>query len=372
VGALALVTSCQGNQQPIAWPDVVQAIVAGRHAPAIDLFEVWVCNVPIDTTDPLYADTSDRLAANADFVVDQIAERVDTYWAAVSHGAYRPRFVAGGSVTIDATEHSQQCIDSALARATPDADAVLVVATAQHASDQPGGRSTPGSWLDCTDACAAAATGRYVYIGANDFVAATDSPMPLDLVEHEVGHSMGLPHSGDAVGADGDQGIGPYDVMADPAAPRAIDPTRRDAPDMLAIDRLDLGWLPSSAVRVAAGSVDHATLSPSTGTSGTRLIVVPIDAHRVLTVELLPDQGYDDHLAHTGVVVHLIDDSPEQCGATTRCTDLERVQQIVAADNSDRTLLGSHDRATFAGRTVVVDAVDGASHTPTATITVSG
>ena len=106
---------------------------------------------------------------DADFVVDRIGAGVGAYWAAVSHGAYRPTFHAGGTVEIDAGETSEQCIERALARSSRRADGVLVVADAQHAADQPGGRSTPGSWLSCTDVCSAAETGRYVYVGANDF-----------------------------------------------------------------------------------------------------------------------------------------------------------------------------------------------------------
>jgi M6 family metalloprotease-like protein len=366
-----IATSCHDDRPVPVLPDVVQTIVAGRAAPATDLFEVWVCAVPTDVTDPLYAPIDDRLTLNADFVVRQIAGGVGAYWSAVSHDAYRPRFVAGGIVSIAATETSQQCIDAALHRARRDADAVLVVANAQHASDQAGGRSTPGGWLECTEACDAPSTRRYVYIGANDFTAALDRPMPLDLIEHEIGHSLGLPHSGDVVGATGNQGVGPYDVMADPASPRAIAPSRRDAPDLLAVDRLDLGWLPTDAVRVADGADQQITLSPSTGTNDTRLIVVPIDGHRVLTVELLPDQGYDDHLPRAGVVVHLIDDSPEQCGATTHCTDLQRVQQIVAADGSDHTLLEPGDRVTIDGHTITIDAVQPVFHSFGATVTVS-
>ena len=236
----------------------------------------------------------------------------------------------------------------------PDADAVLVVADAQHASDQPGGRSSPGSWSTCDGSCPAGETGRAVYVGANDFAV---EPVPLDLIEHEMGHSLGLPHSGDRVGAEGNRGVGPFDVMADSAAPRTVDPSRRDAPDMLAIDRLDLGWLPLDDIVVAGDDTTNVELSPSTGSSGTRLLVVPVDEHRVLTVELLPDSGFDDHLATSGVVVHLVDDSPEQCGATTRCTDLRRVQQIVPADGSDRTLLRAGDVVTFLGTTITVESL---------------
>lgn len=366
---LATATSavaCDDESSAAAVPPVIATIVAGRHAPATDQIEVWVCHVPDDVADPLYAVTDRRPMLDADFIVDRIGADVGAYWAAVSHGAYRPTFHAGGSVQIGATETSEQCIERALARSSGRAEAVLVVADAQHADDQPGGRSTPGSWLSCTAVCSAAETGRYVYIGANDFSGAIDAPLPLDLIEHEMGHSLGLPHSGDVVGAAGNQGAGPYDVMADPASPRAVDSSRRDAPDLLAIDRLDLGWMSMGDVWVADSAGEPVTLAASTGPTGTRLLVVPLDDHRALTVELLVDSGYDDHLPTSGVVVHLVDDSPAQCGATTRCTDLERVQQIVAADSGDRTLLRAGDTVTVSGATISVDSIDAGEATVTA------
>jgi hypothetical protein len=135
----------------------------------------------------------------------------------------------------------------------------------------------------------------------------------------------------------------------------------------LAIDRLDLGWLPLDAVRVADGATGQLSLRSATGAKGTRLLIVPIDDHRALTIEQLPDSGYDDHLPSAGVVVHMIDDSPAQCGATTRCTDLQRVQQIVAVDGGDRTLLRAGDVVTTDGWVLRIDSI-GADD---ATLTVS-
>jgi M6 family metalloprotease-like protein len=361
-----MVAACaDADDSQSALPEVIQTIIDGRDAPATDLFEVWVCDVPEGITDPLYADMSERVELTADSIVDRLDEPIATYFDDISHGSYRPTFAPGGMVEISPADHSQQCIDRALDRADPTADAVLVVATAQHAPDQPGGRSTPGSWLDCTARCSAVATRRVVYVGANDFHPEADDAMPLDLIEHELGHSLGLPHSGDIVGSDGNRGVGPFDLMADPAAPRTVDPQRRDAPDTLAVDRLDLGWLPLSAVHVvhdpksdtAMRDGERVALSASAGSAGTRLVVVPIDAHSVLSIELLTNTGYDDHLPNPGVVVHAIGDAPEQCGSTTRCTDLERVQQIVGADGSGRTLLIAGDTVTVGRWTVTVETV---------------
>lgn len=353
-----------------AVPAVLGEIISGRPAPATDTFEVWVCMVPSDNVDPLYDASGARLVLTPLDVVRRIGGPVGSFYAHISHGAYRPDFTVGGTVAISSTDTSQRCIDSAIARSdrTDGADAVLVVANAQHAADQPGGRSTPGGWLTCTDDCSAATTGRSVYVGANDFHPALTGGMPFDLIEHELGHSLGLPHSGGMLGTEGNRGVGPYDMMADPASPRAIDPSRRDAPDTIAINRLDLGWMPMEAVHIVevdarSGTPDRVQLSPSTGSTGTRVALVVIDDHHMLSVELLADTGFDDHLPRTGVVVHVVNDSPEQCGTTTRCADLQRVQQIVGGDAAnagnavDRTLLGGGDTVTWADWRLSIDTV---------------
>ena len=47
-------------------------------------------------------------------------------------------------------------------------------------------------------------------------------------------------------------------------------------------------------------------LSPSNGTSGTRLAVVELDHRSFMTIELLAAEGLDDHLPASGVAVHVI------------------------------------------------------------------
>ncbi|MBI5089741.1 MAG: hypothetical protein HZB15_13040 [Actinobacteria bacterium] len=352
--AVVALTDCGGD--PAGMPAPIAAAAHERDAPGVDRFEVWVCHVPTDTTDPLYAPVDARLASTAAELIARFGPGVEAYWSAVTHGRYRPVFAPGGETEVEPADTSQTCIDRALAASSATADAVLVIADAQHAADQPGGRSSPGSWSTCAEACAARSTGRHVYLGANDFLAG-EGEMPLDLVEHEVGHSLGLPHSGDSVGAPGNRGVGPYDLMADPSSPRLIDPARRDGPDLIAIDRLQLGWLPTDAVLVAGTGDGRFEIGPSTGANGPRVIVAPVDDHRALTIELLPDVGFDAHLDRSGVVVHLVEDAPEACGAAVRCTALERRQQIVATSGG-RTLLGAGDTVTQSGWSITVAEVD--------------
>jgi hypothetical protein len=96
-------------------------------------------------------------------------------------------------------------------------------------------------------------------------------------------------------------------MMSNSAAPRDTDPSKRDAPDTLAINRVDLGWLPIDDV-ITVDTRTDLELRPSPGTSGKRLAVIALDVHRMLTIELLTPTGFNEHLDHAGIAVHLIDD----------------------------------------------------------------
>ncbi len=318
VGVLVMV-AC--GDQPSTVPPAVQAVVDfGRQTQWMtngpDPWDVFVCHVPHDSKSPVYAGLPLRLALTPERVTTLLEATVVGYFVALSNGAYRPSFSAGGEVTIAADDEPQACVDEALQSASDTAHGVIVVADAEHNSTEPGGFGNPGGAC-ARPPCNASVTRRSAYVGAADFSTDWGDRPPMDLIEHEIGHALGWPHSGFDETA-GEPLRSALDVMSNSAAPRAVDPERRDAPGTLAINRLTAGWLPMAAVQVIPTNGGTVALAPSNGSSGTRLAVIALDDHRFLTIELLMAEGFDSHLPSSGIAVHLIDGS----GATRTQTPL--------------------------------------------------
>jgi hypothetical protein len=269
-----------------------------------DRFEVWICHVPADTTATIYGGLPLRRALTPAGVASLVGATVTPYFDAISHGQYHPVFVPGGEVTMVAGDEPRTCVDRAIAGAGADTHAVLAVADAEHAPGQQGGFGDAGV-VGAVEG-PVRVTHRAAYIGAADFNPSWGQHPPMDLVEHEVGHTLGWVHSGTAPGTP-EQYLSALDVMSNSAAPRATDPTNRDAPDTLALDRVISGWLSFSDITVATvGARSTVRLAPSTGPKGKRLVVLPVNGSSFLTVERLVPTGHDAHLPHEGIAVHRV------------------------------------------------------------------
>ena len=307
VAVVLTVAACSndGSTSSQSLPAVLAELLAtpsagGARTIGDDHFQVWICHVPPDSTATIYGGLPLRLPLTSQGVTDVVNRRVPAYFQELSHGQYRPVFTAGGEVTIAADDESQACADLAIAGASVDAEAVLVVADAEHAADQPGGFGSNGDPCPVNGVCAVAATRRLAYVGASDFHPDWGDDPPMDLVEHEIGHSLGWVHSGiDEAG----NYLSGLDVMSNSAAPRDVDPTLRDAPATLAINLFLASWLPADQVVVTTGDV-NGKLAASTGASGWRLVLLDAGAGLLYSVELLTDDGLDAHLPASGIAVH--------------------------------------------------------------------
>ena len=267
-----------------------------------DHFEVWICHIPLDATAAMYGGLPLRLPLTPQGVADVVSARVPAYFDTLSHGQYRPLFTAGGEVTIVADDQPQACVDGAIAGAGESADALLVVADAEHGADQPGGFGSGGEPCPAAGSCSIATTRRVAYVGASDFHPDWADDPPMDLVEHEIGHSLGWVHSGLDEAGDYLSGL---DLMSNSAAPREVDPTRRDGPGTLAINLFLAGWLPARDVVVATDEA-AVKLSSSNGDRGARLLVLDNGDGGFYTVELLAANGLNDHLPADGIAIHSV------------------------------------------------------------------
>jgi hypothetical protein len=328
----------------------------------VDTFEVWICDVPLDTTDPTYQPASFRLQLTPTDVAATLEQHVPAYFARLSLGLYRPRFVAGSTYTMSARDSPNVCVDHAIAGSSASSNGVLAIATAEHTAVAAGGFGIAGTRCATPSPgrCSAMSTGRAAYLGASDFHPAWGPQPALDLVEHEIGHLLGWPHSGDDHGEGHSSGL---DVMSDSAAPRQFDAGRRDAQDTLAVNRLAARWLPISSVVVAdlpetavvgdrTGPTGRFRLSPSFSSAGPRAVVLPLDRTRLLFVEYLAKAGLDALLPRGGVTVTLVDQSPEACAHTDDqpCTGANRLQltrvgrppfyDMLTAPGDSTTILG--------------------------------
>jgi hypothetical protein len=276
---------------------------------------VWRCDVPVSSTSDWFAESNFRLHDSPEDLARRIAPAA-AWFDRQSGGLFVPQFEAGGVVALADGEGPEVCVAAAekSVRETNDAP-VLVVGTAEHRGERPGGWGRPG----------------VAYVGAADFHPDWGERPPLDLVEHELGHALGWTHSG--VGGELNSAL---DAMSDSAAPRAIDPQRRDAPGVLLAHLREVGWIADSdsgefdaaggsillrawsgvsAERRSSANVDDGqdpvdSVDATDPSVGWPVLLVVLDAGNgalPLTVEVKTDSGDDDHLERSGVIIHRVE-----------------------------------------------------------------
>ena len=343
--AMALIAAGCGTDQPPSTisadraPVGLQRILGTRPPLAEDTFQVFVCDVPLDTTDPNFGDLPLRLSLDPATIANQMDVSVRPYFEQLSGDRYRPQFRAGDILAMTADETHDQCVERALDATDDDVTTAMVVANAENISTAAGGWGRPGEpcWFGL---CPAAETRRAFFVGGSDFHPDWGDVPLLDLIEHEIGHTLDLPHSGDGATSE-NQHASALDVMSNSAAPRELAeaadgaPTdlstvRKNGQDTLAINRLALGWLPADDISIVSTHGGRFNLSPSFGPAGLRLLVLPVHDETFLTVEYLTATGLDDFLPESGLAVHRIDQTSAACarasGDSAPCTGVKRAQ----------------------------------------------
>ncbi|MEL6349897.1 MAG: hypothetical protein AAFV53_42740 [Myxococcota bacterium] len=115
-------------------------------------------------------------------------------------------------------------------------------------------------------------------------------------LNHELGHSMSLPDLYEFGAPNGF--TRPFSVMDD---------IGEDAPEYLAWERWQLGWLDDDQILCDAFGGTISLTAIESASEGTRAAMVRLDDRRVLTVESRRPIGYDNDLVRPGVVVSLVD-----------------------------------------------------------------
>lgn len=338
----------------------------GRPTIGTEVWMVAVCRIPPEHDLDLYDMSGVRLTETSQWVVEQIAP-VSEYFRRWSNGLLRIEFRAAPDDIDVSFGDPNACVDAAVEQGSRDVDGILVVADAQHRESKGGGWGRTSS--HCTSTCSAEASPRVVYVGAADFV--TGSTVALDLVEHEMGHAFGWPHSRRLFDYDS-----VLDVMSDSSAAHRVDPTRVHAPGVLAINRYLAGWMSGDPVVVDLGQSVGSTNQLMIDRAD--FVVLPLSETRMITVEIVAAEGDNSHLRRSGVAVHLIDWGAEACAQPQKvdewglvCAGSSRSQRLVAPDPSRDGLMVAGQHVEIAGVKVLVEALDDRGSRSTAAIRLS-
>ena len=244
-----------------------------RHSVGRDRWQVWVC-------EPTQGGST-RVPVDVDNVVDLLQNDIGPYFRWHSDGLYLPVFEAGGetiSVAPDTTDYidvREACIQGVTEAVLPNVpplsgsvtdlpNGVIIVVNTEYIGNSRnrgvglGMRFDDPCLVDESDAIcqrfplnerAVVVAGRWVVPGANQ--------TPL-LLAHEIGHTIGFPHSYAVDG--GSQYDNPMDVMSN-----AANHLGKTEVGTIAVNLYQAGWMSSQDVVVhASGTATFALRPPGT------------------------------------------------------------------------------------------------------------
>ena len=193
-----------------------------------------------------------------------------------------------------------------------------------------------------------------------------------DVAAHELLHNLGL---ADLYAYDAGRHEAPQDAATENWVLTAFGPMRlrtfspadrgdyREALEMLAWSRWQLGWLADSQVKCVASLPETVALSPVAHPhGGVAMAAVPLSDSEVIVVESRRSIGYDsgDALLAEGVLVYTVD-----AGVSSGLLPIKVAGDPGNAHLEDYPLLAGGESITVRGYTITVVADDGDTHTVT-------
>jgi len=338
-----------------------------------DQIGVWVCDVPLDTTNPWYVQFE-----HVDVDPAQVAAWAQTtvapYFAEVSRGRYSVAFTALGRIPLSSTDGPGECRDTAHAQTPAPYTNVLFTDTTSYNGGQAGpGRisSNPASDQAVLVAGAPNQTRRGAWVGG-DSTGGDLSPL---VVAHEIGHTLHWPHSYNTTAFEYDNRL---DVMS--GYPDEGLCTRSTTPGLyslwpcepqhtLAFNRFASGWVDGHQVAIHRfGTVNYTLDAPAR--DGLQFVALPdpSDSRSMLTLEARPRVGRDQFLGVEGVALHVVDQVPRSGGFIDGFSTGRRQRQALGASRSYDHVIGVGASLTVHGVTVTVLGRTGDSYE----VTVSG
>lgn len=313
-------------------PSVAERETVQRHTNGVDHYEVWVCEVPVDSTSGDWEELPERLALTAESAAEQLTDAAVDYFRWLSQGQYEPSFEARGSISLGPDDEFGDCGKRA-GKLSAGAEGAVAVSNVAGDVTAFAGPESCQDRVNRIDPCAGKPkvlprSHRVVHLGGFIF-APYQGNGPLTMtIPHELGHALTWPHSftgrayvdieGVPVGIEYDD---PVDIMAfTPVWSRDVSYLALESVDWTVpkatqvFNRYAAGWLPPGAAVTHSGSRAQTYEVEAIGSGGVELVAVPGASRATyLTIESRLRRGYDVALPHEGVSLHVVDQRASAC-----------------------------------------------------------